>query len=236
MARSARCRWPACASIAAPWPTSRRSLGALFILAGAGYLLKAWNLLYSTSGVVFGAGYTDVHVRLPLIRALMVLAFLLGGALIYNAVRGRRKLWPPLAIGVWIVALIVLLAIVPAIWQALAVNPNQLTKETPYIANDIAATRAAYDLTAISETPYSLEGDLTAAQLQVEQRDDKQCPSLGSGGAAHQLRPAPGTPAVLLVRRASASIATLSTASTPRPCSLRASCASPVCRPRRRPG
>ncbi len=142
-------------------------VGALFILAGAGYLLKAWNLLYSTSGAVFGAGYTDVHVRLPLIRALMVLAFLLGGALIYNAVRGRRKLWPPLAIGVWVVALIVLLAIVPAIWQALAVNPNQLTKEAPYIANDIAATRAAYDLTAISETPYSLEGDLTANLLQV---------------------------------------------------------------------
>jgi uncharacterized membrane protein (UPF0182 family) len=142
-------------------------LGALFILAGAGYLLKAWNLLYSTSGAVFGAGYTDVHVRLPLIRFLMVLAFLLGGALIYNAVRGRRRLWPPLAIGVWIVALIVFLAIVPAVWQALAVNPNQLTKETPYIVNDIAATRAAYDLTAISETPYSLQGDLTAAQLQV---------------------------------------------------------------------
>ncbi len=142
-------------------------LGALFILAGAGYLLKAWNLLYSTSGVVFGAGYTDVHVRLPLIRTLMVVAFLFGGALVYNAVRGRRKLWPPLAIGGWIVALIVLLAIVPAIWQALAVNPNQLTKESPYIAYDIAATRSAYDLTEISETPYSLEGDLSAAKLQA---------------------------------------------------------------------
>jgi uncharacterized membrane protein (UPF0182 family) len=142
-------------------------LGALFIVAGAGYLLKAWNILFSTSGVVFGAGYTDVHVRLPLIRALMVVAFLIGGALIYNAVRGRRKLWPPLAVGVWIVALIVLLAIVPAVWQSLLVNPNQLTKETPYIVSDIAATRSAYDLTAISETPYSLQGDLSAAQLQA---------------------------------------------------------------------
>jgi uncharacterized membrane protein (UPF0182 family) len=142
-------------------------LGALFIVGGVGYLLKAWNLLYSNAGVVFGAGYTDVHVRLPLIRALMALALLLGAALIYNAVRGRRKLWPPIAIGAWIVALIVLLAIVPAAWQSLSVNPNQLTKETPYIANDIAATRSAYDLTAISETPYSLQGDLSAAQLQA---------------------------------------------------------------------
>ena len=55
----------------------------------------------------------------------------------------------------------------PAVWQSLAVNPNQLTKETPYIANNIAATRSAYDLTAISETPYSLQGDLSAAQLQA---------------------------------------------------------------------
>jgi len=142
-------------------------LGVLFVLGGAGYLLKAWNLLYSTSGVVYGAGYTDIHVRLPLIRVLMVLALLLGVALFYNAVRGRRKLWPPIAIGAWIVALVVLLAIVPAAWQGLAVNPNQLTKETPYIANDIAATRSAYDLNTISETPYSLQGDLSAAELQT---------------------------------------------------------------------
>jgi uncharacterized membrane protein (UPF0182 family) len=141
-------------------------LGALFLLGGAGYLLKAWNLLYSSSGVVFGAGFTDVSVRLPLIRGLMVLALLLGAALIYNAVRGRRLLWPPIALGAWIVALIVLLGIVPAIYQALAVNPNQLAKETSYIANNINATRSAYDLTDVSATPYSLQGDLSATQLQ----------------------------------------------------------------------
>ena len=142
-------------------------LGALFIVGGAGYLLKAWHLLYSTSGVVLGAGYTDIHVRLPLIRGLMGLAILLGIALIYNAVRGRRKFWPPIAIGVWVVALIIFMAIVPAVWQALDVNPNQLAKETPYIAANIAATRSAFDLTAISETPYSLQGDLSTAQLQA---------------------------------------------------------------------
>ena len=142
-------------------------LGALFILGGVGYLLKAWNLLYSTSGVVFGGGFTDIQLRLPLIRVLTVLALLLGAALIYNAVRGRRRLWPPLALGVWIAALVVLLGIVPAVWQSLAVNPNQLTKETPYIANNIEATRSAYDLTAITKTAYSLQGDLSAAQIQA---------------------------------------------------------------------
>ena len=140
---------------------------ALFLLGGLGYLFEAWNLLYSTSGVVFGAGFTDVHLRLPMIRVMMILAFVLAGALVYNAVRRRRPWWPVGAFGIWLVSLIVLLGIVPAVWQALIVNPNQLAKEKPYIAYNIAATRAAYDLTAISKTPYSLKGDLSAAALKV---------------------------------------------------------------------
>ena len=62
----------------------------------------------------------------------------------------RRKLWPPLAVGVWLVALIVFLGIVPAVWQSLLVNPNQLAKEKTYIGHNIAATRFGFDLTAIT--------------------------------------------------------------------------------------
>ena len=71
-------------------------LAALFILGGLGYLLKAWNLLYSTAGVVFGAGYTDVHVRLPLIRVLMVLGP--GRSAPRSSTTpcaAARTLWPP---------------------------------------------------------------------------------------------------------------------------------------------
>ena len=75
-----------------------------------------------------------------MIRVMMILAFVLGGLLVYNAVRRRRSWWPVGAFGIWLVALIVLLGIVPAVWQALIVNPNQLAKEKPYIAFNIAAT------------------------------------------------------------------------------------------------
>jgi len=51
---------------------------ALFVLGGLGYLFQAWSLLNSSSGVVSGAGYTDVHLRLPMIRVMMVLAFRAG--------------------------------------------------------------------------------------------------------------------------------------------------------------
>jgi uncharacterized membrane protein (UPF0182 family) len=142
-------------------------MAALFLLGGAGYLFRAWNLLYSRAGVVFGVGYTDLHVRLLMMRVLTVLVFVLAGALIYNAAHRRHPWWPAAAFGVWLVSVIVLLGIVPAVFQALIVNPNELAKEKPYIAYNIAATRAAYDLTAISQTPYSLQGDLSAASLKA---------------------------------------------------------------------
>lgn len=140
-------------------------LGALFVVAGLGYLLKAWNLLLSSSGAAFGAGYTDVHVRLPIIRVLMVLALFLGAALIYNATRRRNARWLLIAVGSWIVASILFLGIVPAAYQALIVSPNQLEKELPYIADNLKATRAAYDLNAISEAPFALKGDLSSTKL-----------------------------------------------------------------------
>ena len=41
---------------------------------------------------MFGVGYTDLHVRLPMTRVLMVLVFTLAAALIYNAARRRHVL------------------------------------------------------------------------------------------------------------------------------------------------
>ena len=88
-------------------------LGIIFVLAGTGYLFKAWNLLYSTAGVVFGAGYTDVHAGLPGMRVMMVIGWALGALLVYNAFWRRRWRWPLFGIGVWVVALIVVRGIVP---------------------------------------------------------------------------------------------------------------------------
>jgi hypothetical protein len=88
-------------------------MAALFILGGVGYLFRAWNLLYSTAGVVYGVGYTDLHVRLPMIRVLMVLVFVLAGALIYNAAHRRHPWWPAAAVGVWLVQLLQLLGLDP---------------------------------------------------------------------------------------------------------------------------
>ena len=142
-------------------------LGAAFVVTAVGQLFKAWDMLLGSSGVVFGAGYTDVHARLPVTRILMGLALLLAAALFWNV--WRRRQWWPLTVAVWVVALLLLQFVFPAVMQGLFVSPNQLAKERPYIANNMAATRTAYDLASISQQSLANAETLTVKQLNDNQ-------------------------------------------------------------------
>ena len=142
-------------------------LAAVFVVVGIGQLFRGWNLLYSTAGAIYGAAYTDVHIRLPLTYVTMAIALLLAAVLVWNI--WRRRQWWPLTIAVWVVALIVLRGIVPAAYQSLVVNPNQLSKERDYIARNLAATRLAYDLEAIEQKPLATKEALTPQKLRDNQ-------------------------------------------------------------------
>ena len=122
--------------------------GVVFLMFSIG-LEFSLPKLFNMRRVVFGLGMGQVLLTLfaPTGAAWVLgypwqLGFALGGALVYNAVRRRSPSWPAAAFGIWLAALIVLLGIVPAVYQALIVNPNQLAKETPYIASNIAAADA----------------------------------------------------------------------------------------------
>jgi hypothetical protein len=141
-------------------------LGALFAVGAVGSLFRAWDLLYSHAGVVAGAGYTDVHARLPGTRVTLVCALALAAMLFVNVWR-RRWRWPLFAVAGWIVLLIVVRGVWPGLVQSLVVNPNQQEKEQQYIAYNVAATRNAYRLDAVKVQEYPLVGDLTTAKLQA---------------------------------------------------------------------
>ena len=77
-------------------------LGAVILgLIAWGYQLGIPRLLYSTSGAAYGAGYTDVHARLPVMYLLTGIAALGAGILLANMfVRVR---WVPYAVvGAWL--------------------------------------------------------------------------------------------------------------------------------------
>ncbi len=142
-------------------------LAAIFVVVGVGQLFRAWRLLYSTAGTIYGAGYTDVHIRLPLTYVMLGIALLLAAVLVWNIF--RRHQWWPIVIVVWVLAVIVLRGVVPAVYQSLIVNPNQLTKEREYIAHNLAATKSAYKLNDITQQPLAAKTPLTPQKLKDNQ-------------------------------------------------------------------
>jgi len=142
-------------------------LVALIALAKAvGYYYQRFSLDLSQNGYVQGAGYTDVHARLPAITLLFWISLLAAVILLVN-IRGRGWLLPLLAVGLWAFVAIVVGAIYPALVQALKVSPAQSKLELPYIQRNIEATQAAYDLTPsnVTQESYSATQSVTSSEV-----------------------------------------------------------------------
>jgi len=137
---------------------------ALFFLVKVGdYALQRYDLLLSNTGVVFGAAYTDVHLRLPLLTGLTGLSFLASLLCAVNV--GAMGFRLPVAAVVLTFGAALLDGIVPSLFESYWVKPDELRLESPYIARNIAATRYGFDLDTIARKPFPAEGKLTAALL-----------------------------------------------------------------------
>lgn len=140
-------------------------LGALFLVDRAvDYSLQRWALLQSARGVVSGAGYTDVHARMPMLYLLAGIV-LIGALLLLINVFLRRWKWL-LFVGLAWLALGLIGEFYPAAMQRFTVEPNELKLEREYIEHAIRFTRYAYGLSDIDEFDYQLTGELTSQDLQ----------------------------------------------------------------------
>ncbi|HSL94222.1 MAG TPA: UPF0182 family protein, partial [Bacillota bacterium] len=114
-------------------------------LRGVGYWFDVYRLIYSPRGAAFGASYTDMSLVRPVLYLLAGLCGL-GVALALANIR-RPRLRNLVAIPVVVAIVSVLgVGIVPAVYQQFVVEPNELVRETPYLANNIEFTRRAYGL------------------------------------------------------------------------------------------
>ena len=139
-------------------------LGLLALVKAVGYYLARFSLDTSSNGYVQGAGYTDVHARLPALELLILVSLAAAVLLIYNI---RRQGWalPVLGVGLWFLVALTAGTIYPAAVKALKVNPAQNTLERPYIQRNIDATRAAMGISHVKSVPYSASSTLTASEL-----------------------------------------------------------------------
>jgi uncharacterized membrane protein (UPF0182 family) len=139
-------------------------LGLLALVKAVGYYLARFNLDLSSNGYVQGAGYTDVHARLPALELLILVSLAAAVLLIYNI---RRQGWalPILGVGLWFLVALTAGTIYPAAVQALKVNPSQNSLERPFIQRNIDATRSAMGLDKVESIPYPASSTLTAPEL-----------------------------------------------------------------------
>jgi len=141
-------------------------LGLFFIVKVGSYALDRFQLLYSDNGVVVGAGYTDLHVRLPVLWLLMALAAAAAIACFAN-LRQRNWRLPVGAVVVVFASSFAFYVLVPSVFQRLYVKPSELEIETPYIQRNIALTRQAYNLQHITVKPFPVEEGLSFASLEA---------------------------------------------------------------------
>ena len=143
-------------------------LAGLFLVAAAQlWVVDASNLLYSTTGPLVGASYTDLHASLPALRLSAVAAVAAAALIVAGALRQRLARWSLLAVGGYAAVALVGRGLIPLVMQKFVVAPTELTRETPYLRAHIAATRAAWGLDGVEVRDLAGETTLTLADLRA---------------------------------------------------------------------
>jgi uncharacterized membrane protein (UPF0182 family) len=153
-------------------PRAARHLGVLAVVLFVLLALRLWivataSLLYSTTGPLLGASYTDVHVALPGLYISAIAALVAAAWVGAGIVRGKL-IWSVISATVFYAVVSVLArGVVPAAYQKLVVSPNELSRESPYLRNHIDATRKAWGLDHVESRDLSGEVQLTMAEIRA---------------------------------------------------------------------
>ena len=143
-------------------------LGLLFLITAVRlWVVDSANLLYSTTGPLVGASYTDLNATLPAIRLSAIVAVLAAAGMLVGAVRDRLPRYTIVAVGGYIAVAILGRGLYPAVMQKFVVAPTELTRETPYLTSHIAATRKAWGLDSVEVRELGGEATLTLADLRA---------------------------------------------------------------------
>lgn len=146
---------------------ARRHLGciiaALFVLLACSAYLDVPRILTTPAGIIDGASYVDIALRIPVLRVLLFVA-LIGAALsLVTAMTSRNT---PLFAAIGLYAVVTVGGNLGAVaMQRLIVTPDEQQREAPYIVRNIEATRQAFGLEIVDARELSGDATLTAADI-----------------------------------------------------------------------
>ncbi len=134
-----------------------------FVIIALRSYLASFALLYSETGAIYGAGFTDINVTLGVYRIQMVVSIASAIALILARYKRNKKLaaiGPIALVAVYLLGLGAEMAV-----QAVIVSPNELARERKYITNSLEYTKMAYGLDDIDVENFSVDQNLTYDDL-----------------------------------------------------------------------
>ncbi|MDR3304756.1 MAG: UPF0182 family protein [Clostridiales Family XIII bacterium] len=139
-------------------------LGILFFLMlGVNFFLRQFDLLYTSTDALYGAGYTDIHITLWVYRILIVLSVI--AAIMFAVGVLRKKVKTTFVVPVVMIAVGIIGVITSSIVQGLVVSPDAINKERPYLAYNIEFTQNAYDLEDVAVNDFAADASLTGADI-----------------------------------------------------------------------
>lgn len=153
-------------------PTAGKHLGVLlaawFVLAAA----KLWfvdpaNLLFSSTGPLVGASYTDLNASLPALRVSAVVALVAAVLAVIGAMRAQLGWYAFLGIASYAVVGVLGRGVAPGLVQQFIVAPTELTRESPYLAHHIDATRRAWGIDSVEARDLAGESQLTITDIRA---------------------------------------------------------------------
>jgi uncharacterized protein len=152
----------------AAWRGLSIAAAAVLLMLAVKVYLGRYERLFEDHTIFAGVTYTEAHVMLT--GMLVVSGALAVGALIalINAVAAPRARWLGAAI-VPAVVCYILVAVIGWYVANFIVKPNELVRETPYIAHNIAMTRRAYALDRIVQRPFPAETSVEAVDAAQNQ-------------------------------------------------------------------
>ncbi|MBM4234916.1 MAG: UPF0182 family protein [Firmicutes bacterium] len=135
-------------------------LALIFGLKAWDYRLKQFELVLSERGVVYGAGYTDIHANYPVLMILMYLALVIALVFVANIFLRRYRLF---IYGILVLTGVSMLGggAYPAAIQSFVVEPSEFNFEREYLEHNIAFTRMAYGVEEFATRRYDPSAQLT---------------------------------------------------------------------------
>ena len=136
----------------------------LSLLIGCSYLLKSYNLVYSTRGVSYGAGYTDVKITMIFYKVIAV-ACVISSIVVFISILKLK--FRPIIISIASIAVLIVLEPVVAVFtQQFVVKPNEMELEKPYISYSIDATKKAFNIDEIEVKEMEPNENITSEKLE----------------------------------------------------------------------